>query len=172
MINRLAFTISTPSPDAIGVQMFSVGGGTPGSVAWPAANDAILIPISIRFPCIVHRMYAINGVTVSGNIDVGIYAEDGTLIVSSGSTAQAGTTAPQYFNITDTFLGPGNYYMGIAKDDTTGTLRRYSLVLEKLILCGVIKGTSSFPLPATFSFVTATATYVPHVGIDLVGTLT
>ena len=117
-------------------------------------------------------MWVVNGATASGNLDVGIYTEDGTRLVSIGSTAQSGTTALQFFNITDTFLSPGNYYMACAMDGTTGTTRRHSPALERCIAAGLIKGATSFPLPATITFATMTAAYIPQIGLDLTGLMT
>jgi hypothetical protein len=56
-------------------------------------------------------MLVLNGATASGNMDVGIYDYAGTRLVSSGSTAQSGTSAFQDFDITDTLLGPGIFYL-------------------------------------------------------------
>jgi hypothetical protein len=98
----------------------------PNSVAWPTANRALYVPFTISEPgYTATQMFVYNGTAVSGNIDVGIYDVTLARLVSMGSTAQAGTSAIQTFNITDTALPPGRYWMGVAMDNTTGTLFRW-----------------------------------------------
>lgn len=142
----------------------ATGGSTPSSGAFPAANDALFMPLILQQATLVKRLFSMNGATVSGNIDVGIYSEDGARIVSSGSVAQAGTTDLQFFDITDLMLGPGRYYLAVAMDNATGTLIRATAGLVRLQAIGMAKQASAFPLPATATFATVTATYLPIIG--------
>lgn len=171
-MERLAHCIAVHGLDGIMTQIYAHGVATPGSGAWPAANDAIFVPMSLRFPAMALRMWIINGATATGNVDVGLYTMGGDRIVSIGSTAQSGTTAPQYFNITDTYLSPGNYYMAVAMDGTTGTTRRFNFAVERCQAAGIVKATTAFALPATVTFTSITAAYIPQVGVDLIGTMT
>jgi hypothetical protein len=55
---------------------------------------------------------------VAGNIDVGIYADDGdakpgSLLVSAGLTAQSGTNSVQFDDCTDTALAAGRYWLAL-----------------------------------------------------------
>ena len=59
------------------------------STVYPSADTAIFVPFVAPERLIVAQLFAQNGAAVSGNVDVGIYSEDGALIVSAGSTAQA-----------------------------------------------------------------------------------
>lgn len=159
--------IHTCSPEALGSQFAAFQIASPGSTTnWPAANEAIFVPFILDRPALVKRMFTANGSTVNGNVDVGIYTWDGARIVSIGSTAHAGTSTLQFFNITDTYLGVGQYYMAAAADGTA-RIQRYSVTI---ILCqhfGVLKMASAFALPASVTFATVTTAYVPHIGMEL-----
>ena len=89
------------------------------SATYVAANRAHYIPFVVSEPITVVQLFAYNGATASGNIDMGIYDAKGTKLVSIGSTAQAGTNALQTFDITDTVLGSGRFYLAVAMDNAT-----------------------------------------------------
>ena len=132
------------------------------SAAWPSANRAIFIPFHLDEPTIITAIGVPNGATATGNFDVGIYDVAGTKIVSSGSTAQAGTSAIQTVDITDTLIGPGDFYMAIAMDGTSGTMySTNSPAVSHLRMAGMLQMASAFPLPATATFATITSAYVP-----------
>ncbi len=136
--------------------------GTSG--AWPAANLALFMPFVVTRPVVIENLAVVNGSTASGNIDMGLYAADGTRLVSVGSTAQAGTSAAQVFDITDTLLGVGRYYLALALDNATGTVQR--AVASNAVIgrfAGMLEQTSAFPLPATASFAAYTRTALPNM---------
>ena len=160
-------SIATHSVEALG--WFNAGMGGAGNGTWPAANDALFIPFSIDTPIVVKRMYSMNGNVAGNNVAFGIYTLDGARIVSIGSTAQSGTSTIQFYNITDTFLSPGSYYMAVAASGTTATFRRFN---PSIILCqqmGVMKMATAFALPSTATLTTVTAAYVPSIGMELLG---
>lgn len=160
-------TICTWSPEAIGL----TAGLTPVgfiSGTYPTANLALYIPFRLQEPISITKLFSVNGAVVSGNIDVGIYSVDGTRLVSSGSTAQAGTDVCQAFDIADTLLVPGDFYLAVAMNNATGTLFRGAPAApgaQLLRLAGVFRQTSAFPLPATASFATPTVSYTPAIGL-------
>ena len=134
--------------------------------AWPASNRAIFVPIRIVEPTVAINIGVGNGVTVSGNFDVGIFTLDGVRIISSGSTAQSGAYAFQVVDIADTLLGSGVYYLAVAFDNTTATPIRTTLA--QLAMCkmiGIAEMSSAFPLPATATLATATSSYIPWLAI-------
>jgi hypothetical protein len=134
------------------------------SATYISANRAIYIPFALASTATFVKMFVINGAAVSGNIDVGIYNEAGTRLVSSGSTAQAGTSAIQEFDITDTTLSEGIYYLAVAMDNTTGTLQRGTGSSLRLQMTGMAIQASAFPLPATATFAALAASdYVPCI---------
>lgn len=137
------------------------------SATYPTGNKAYYVPFMLYEPYIVAQLFVANGATASGNVDVGIYDAAGTRIVSSGSTAQSGTTALQLFNITDTLIGPGQFYFAVAMDNTTGTLYR-SLVASsttEMRHMGILQQTSAFALPATATFAALSNNYLPLIGM-------
>lgn len=143
------------------------GGVTPGSATFPASNDALFVPFCLQQHVLIKRLYSVNGTAVSGNIDVGIYSKDGAKIVSSGSTAQSGTSALQFFDVTDFVLAPGCYYFAVALDNTTGTLLRANPSLARVQAIGMAKQASGFALPASATLATVTAAYLPLIGAEI-----
>lgn len=136
-----------------------------GAIGWSSANKAIYIPFQVSEIFIVDNMYTINGGTVSGNIDVGIYEHGGTRLVSSGSTAQAGASSIQEFNVTNTTLNPGLYYFAVAVSNTTATLEMWTPTAAISRSLGVMEETSAFPLPSTATFASISGTSrFPFVG--------
>jgi hypothetical protein len=141
-------------------------GGGFTSTTWPAANRAIYIPVLI--PCLmtVTQFYHYNGSTASGNIDIGLYNVDYTRIVSSGATAQAGTTTLQTVDITDTQVPAGIYYIGISFSGTTGTSATSAVNGRTPGLLGIVMQESAHPLPSVMTPVTAASgTTIPLVGL-------
>ena len=144
------------------------GGATPASATFPASNDALFIPVYLHQTYLIKRLFSINGAAVSGNIDVGIYSEDGARITSSGTTAQSGTSVPQFFDVTDIVLGPGRYYLAVAMDNTTGTLfRATTTLIARFQSLGMAKQATAFALPASATFATITAAYLPLIGAEV-----
>lgn len=97
----------------------SVGSSSAASAAWPSANLAILVPFRLPAPLLVQRLFLLNGATASGNVDIGIYDVAGTRLLSTGSTAQSGTSAVQSVDVTDTPLAAGVFYLALATADPT-----------------------------------------------------
>lgn len=136
------------------------------SAAWPAANEAILVPFRIANPVIARMMFCSNGATVSGNVDAGIYTKDGRLLVSIGGVAQSGTSSIQSFDIADTFLsGPDWFYMALSLDNTTGTFIRNSSNSRDWQRFGLGSMTSAYPLPASGTLAAPSRNYMPEFGI-------
>lgn len=132
------------------------------STTWPAANRALFVPFRLVEPFLIRQMFHHNGATVSGNIDVGIYDAKGTRLISSGSTAQAGTSVLQIFNVTDTWLGSGLFYFAAAMDNGTGTLTRHAHAWGAALGC--VQQASAFPLPATATFAAYGTGFIPVLG--------
>lgn len=98
---------------------------TTSSAAFSAANMVVYVPFVIPKPVTVTHLFWGNGAGVAGNLDAGIYATDGTLLTSAGTTAQSGTNRPQNVNITDLVLDRGCYYMALVVSTlTTLTVHR------------------------------------------------
>lgn len=158
--------LGTHSLDSVGGLARSVGLAISASAAWPSANLAIFIPVPVYQPVTIAKMSVLNGSAVSGNIDVGIYDRSWKRLVRAGSTAQSGTSSIQIFDITDTFLNKGLYFLGVALDNTTGTLAGYSFnnALE-LRSAAIYQQASAFALPDPFSGAAMAQTFAPIIGM-------
>lgn len=156
--------LSTASPESIGAHIVR---SNPASGAWPANNRGLFVPFVLPGPVRVKRLFSVNGATASGNIDVGIYRHSGARIVSAGSTAMAGTTAPQFFDIADTDLPPGRYYWGIALSTTAGTIYRWNFPLVLHQATGAFQMASALALPDPATFTVLASAYMPWVGMEI-----
>lgn len=159
-------TLSVVSIESLGVAMSSLGltAASFTSAAWPTANKAFFVPVWVARQTTLVKAFVYNGATASGNLDIGLYLPNGTQVVSLGSTAQSGTSALQELNITDTTIGPGLYYMALAMDGTTGTAFRATVGSTRGGAMGIYEMTSAFALPATATYATNTASYLPLFG--------
>lgn len=162
--------------ESIGTPARVMGAGAFASTAYPTSNLAIYTPFYLRGPILVTKLYALNGATASNNIDLGIYDEYGTRIVSTGSTARSGANVVQSIDITDTLIGPGRFYMALAQNGTTGTFAAINATTPgpaRAKICGIYQQTTAFPLPANATFATYAQTnfYLPQYGL-LVGPTT
>lgn len=127
--------------------------GIGGTSTWGTANRAIFCPVVLPYGYRVRQLAIWNHSVVSGNVDVGIYDEAGGRIVSTGSTAQSGTSTMQFFDITDTDLRPGIFYLAMAMDNTTGGVGKNTWgYLRHAIAAGLRSQDSAFPLPSTASW--------------------
>lgn len=166
--NRLGSVVPQFVIDVIGVFGCTLNNAASiTSGVFPTANKVIYMPIRVPSSMLIQQLYCINGATVSGNVEVGLYTMDGTKIVSSGSVAQAATNVKQLFNITDTLIGRGAYYMAVTLDNTTGTFFR--AVPANAAMAGLLglltETTGGFGLPATATFNAAADAYLPMAGL-------
>lgn len=156
-------TINSHSPEAGGTAYnYSATTG-----AWTANNDAYFIPFEIWETIVVQYMFIWN-VTPSGNIDLGIYSEDGTRLASTGSTALSGSNTTQGIALSAT-LAPGKYYMAAACSTTGYTpaiVTTGVIELTRARAGGCLTMASAFPLPATATFAAIASAYVPMIGLS------
>lgn len=132
------------------------------SVAWPAANLALFSPVYVWATQTLTQLVA-QWNTTSGNVDIGIYDSNLTKIVSSGSTAASGLV--QQFNVADTVLTRGTYYVALAADNTTLQVRRGTQSVAAFgRMLGMFEQASAFPLPATATPAAYTRLVLPICG--------
>jgi len=147
----------------------SVASGS--SFAWPSANRAMFLPIHLPAPFLLKSFFAVNGTTATGNIDLGVYGVDGTLIASKGSTAQSGTSTLQILTLaTPIILSPGRYFMAVSASSTSTTFigrTPATLILRRF---GVLQAASQVPLATGPTFATAASAFLPHIGIAQITT--
>jgi hypothetical protein len=92
------------------------------------------------------------------NADFGIYDFKGNRIVSSGSTAQ--TANVTIFELADTTLAPGYYFMGYAAPSGDHFAASHPIVLLHQI--GMREMASALPLPATATFAALQQAFYPQ----------
>lgn len=153
--------------------MITTGGSSAGSAQWPLANLAIYVPFVIPEAITVVKMWCQNSAAVAGNLDLGIYASDasflpGTRLVSKGSTAMSGTSLVQEFDVTDTVLQAGLYFMAMASDTAGATQTLNLLTAGTAALwrtAGVYEQSTAFALPASATPVVFARTVIPLFGL-------
>ncbi len=94
----------------------------PATVAWPAANLAIYIPMHIHTGTVVRRVFWANGSSTTGTGAFGIYTRSGSQVYATASTAKAGASALQYITPTAFFLPAGEYYFAVVMSATTNAM--------------------------------------------------
>lgn len=164
--------IITPwSPESIGEPLTKTNQllSNAASAVYVAADLAVFVPFVLPERATVCKLLTWNGTVAADNVDVGIYSEDGRRILSTGPTAQAGTNNRQEFDVTDTPLGPGLFFMAVAMSGTTGALFRLATGIPILRLAGVVQqaGLTSGTLPATLTRATVANAYLPVFGVAL-----
>jgi hypothetical protein len=136
---------------------------TAGAV-WPAANRALYCPILVEEFVTVTQM-AVWPTVQSGNLDIGIYNEVGSRLISSTSTAVGVGAALQAVNINDTPLSPGVYFLALNVDNTTAAFQRSSGGGSgSLQICGLQQqAVGAVTLPSTATFANPANAYVPLI---------
>lgn len=164
--------ITAFSPEAMGTANYlSSGNNFFATNTWPAANTAIFVPFVVRSAIEVKALFALNGNAVSGNMDIGLYAVDGTRLVSTGSTAQSGTNVIQSSTVSLT-IGPGQYYLALALNNTTGRIAGINAAAAiNVKMIGIYTMTSAFPLPATAVYASSSSHLIPVFGLSRVLTV-
>lgn len=161
-------TISTASPESVGYDLFpwQQVSSWP-STAWTLANRAIFVPFTLNAPFLVQKLWWANGASVAGNMDCGIYSNDGTKLVSTGSTAQSGTSVVQSVSLgTPLLLMPGvPMYFALAASSTSATVVQNASTTPFFKLMAVAQQASALPLPASATFATVAANSIPLCGI-------
>lgn len=168
--------LSTFHLDCMGAkQITGVGTGSlmsAASAVFPLANSAVLHPFKLCDWATAYQLLLHIGATTSGNVDIGIYDSQGNRIVSSGSTAAGIINTLQQFNIADTVLSPGDYFLAVGCDNITCTMFRDSSNDEFLLPRSAlyqITGLTGPTLPATITpaiFTLTATTYLIVAGIQ------
>jgi len=165
-------TIHPWSMQSLGPQLILMGQLAAGinNNAWPAAGLVMYIPFGIPEAVTVTKLWCGIG-SASGNVDMGVYAADGTLLVSAGTTLVAGSSALQVLDVTDTMLSRGVYYVALVFSSTSSAVSiSWSPAAGILQSLGLLEQASvTLPLatnasPATFAKFTRTV--LPFCGVQ------
>lgn len=158
-------SLEASAPDLTG------GGNAPVnavSAAWPAANRAYgwaFYHLGSK-PFTSALAFWLNGATVSGNCDFGIYDAKFQRIASTGSVAQAGVNVLQSVALVVTLPPGGPYHFALACDNLVATHGRTSPFLSQVNFAGGFMMVGAFPLPATLTAVQfGTANMLPVCGL-------
>jgi hypothetical protein len=165
--------LGTMTQPYCGMEARSFAGMSPASGAWPAVSYVVYVPFWIPWPYPINRLWWVNGSAAGGTVDVGIYTTGGRLVVSGGSTAGAGNSAPQFVTVSPTLiLPPESYYFAQVVDNTTANRinRSTALSLIQQRALGIYGQTGTFPLPSSATFATATQVVYPVCGMTLTTT--
>jgi hypothetical protein len=142
-----------------------------GQAAWPSANLAIYVPLRIPSRIVVRKLWVAVGNTATGNIDMALYDASGVAVVEATAAAHT-SQMEQVFDVTDTTVGPGLYYIGVASDSGTDNFNRYTPAAPVAAAWGVLTQTSAYPLPSTATFaLDQTLAYVPVAGLLIEATV-
>lgn len=156
------------------LSMFSVGisalkdnsaSAAMASSSWSTGNRAMYIPFVLPWPYLVNRVFWGNGSTLTANKDFGIYTAGGTLIYSTGSTAESGASVLQFVEPTPFLLSPGRYYMALVCSATTNHVWASASTAIYKRMWGILEQATALPLPATWTPAAASMTIVPLCGI-------
>lgn len=145
---------------------------SPTSAAWPSANLAVYVPLRVPSRVVVRKLWFASGTTGTGNVDMALYDANGVAVVSATNAAKAASATEQVFDVTDTVVGPGLYFIGLSSDSGTDTFLGWSLAAPLPASSGVLTEASAYPLPATATFaVDQTLARVPVMGVLLESTV-
>jgi hypothetical protein len=134
---------------------------------WLTAGLAWYVGFWLGARAIAKKMFVVNGNPLGSTVDLGIYLPDGTRIVNTGATAQAGTAQMQIIDISDVTLEPGYYYMAAWCNNTTGS---FNMVGQPNTpsqgMSGIFNQASvASNLPATATFAAMSGSRLPNFGI-------
>lgn len=160
------------SLQSLGPQLQATGQRNLASQNYITASLVVYVPFWVPETVTFTKMFWLNGSAVAGALDVGIYAADGTRLVSSGSVSQAGTSRIQVTDIGDTTVARGTYYMAILSDTSGVTQKLFALLpaagipqsLGLLQQASVTIPLSTNASPATFA--KYASAYIPYIGVQ------
>jgi hypothetical protein len=160
--------LNTMSNWSIGLSTRTILASNPASTAWGTANQARYVPFRMLSRGLIVKLLAYNGTVVGGNTDIGIFTRAGVKLLSSGATAQAGTSKWQEFDVTDTWLNPGLYYFGVLNTTTTGTFFSFTSKPAAQLVGVQSEAVGAGALPATATLAVMDAGgLIPLVGLSL-----
>jgi hypothetical protein len=148
---------------------YATGGINPGSAqTWPVANLAIYVPFRLSSPMLVNRLYYRNGVTVTYDIDIGIYDAYGARLISTGTIDQGAASTTIDIDVTDIMIGPGLFYMAFVAENAAATfwMASWGGLAQWFRCAGFAQealGSTLLPAIATFAS-PASVSRFPHMG--------
>lgn len=125
--------ISPMSPWAIGVELAALAVVAPVlTLTQVTAHLARAYPFTVPEPTLINKLWWYNGSTVTGatTVDVGIYNEDGSVLMGHATATQATVSVIQEVDPTDFTLPRGRYYMALVASTTTTTFASHTSTVQ------------------------------------------
>lgn len=142
--------------------------------SWPSGGVAIFVPFFLQQHMYVNGLYWMNGTTVAGNMDMGIFDQDGNRIFSLGPVLQSGTSARQMNIVSPPIhLWAGLYYMGMVAETGSAAVMSDLNALSTgtmIQFFGMAQAPTSYPLPLAPGLATMQQDFIPVFGITSEGT--
>lgn len=151
---------------------FISGSPSFGAGTWPANNLAIYMPLVIPARFTVARFMIGTGNT-TGTVDIGLYNDAGTRLLSTGNTARSGTSSVQYIDVANQSFPPGRYYIALVVSSASGSVARISMANQyEVRQAGVLQESlGSAVLPTSMSPASYTSPLFFHFGFTQSDTL-
>jgi hypothetical protein len=159
--------ISTFSKEIFGLEAGVVSAVAMDSGAVGTANRIFILPLILEHDFLVTAFFVVNGATVSGLIDMGIYSAEGWRLFSTGTTFQTGTSVKQTLQITAQMLNKGAYYLALGFASASATVRgKLAASAADLAGIGMLIQDGTMPLPGRLSPIANLSTRLPLCGIQ------
>lgn len=156
--------IGPHSSESCGAEIGSSSAVPAASFPFLANGSTIYVPFVIYAPATAYKLCVVNSNT-TGNTDMGIMDEDGVRLVSIGTTAR--TSGYQEFNIADTALAAGAYYLALAGSSLSGQWASWPMDGKVVAAASGVLRETVYPVPATATFAAADVAVVPMIGVIL-----
>ena len=131
------------------------------------ANLAFYVPLAVPRCVVVRKLWFASGSPSTGNVDMGLYNSQGVAVISATATAKA-SSREQVFDVTDTAIGPGLYYIALVSDSNTDGFEGEQPAAPTACAFGVLTEATAYPLPATATWVVnQTNLVIPAMGLLL-----
>lgn len=131
---------------------------------WGTNNLAIYVPFRLDYPATATGLWWFPN--TAANLDEGIFDENGTKLVSTGSVVGAGGTRDlQLTNVANTVLSPGRYWWGLSCDNAAAQMEGRTFLARTMRMVGCYQELAAFPLPAVATFATFAQAFVPEIGM-------
>lgn len=144
------------------------GMAQPASATYPAANLAIFIPMFLEVPFRAQGGLWVNGSSVTGTADSGIYTLTGTRVVSTGATTRSGASSVDGTDFpSEVLIPPGAYYLAFSASSGAANTAFLNTSVTSAIgkPAGLLQMASAHPLPATATFAAWSSTGYPICGV-------
>lgn len=141
--------LTPASVQAVGVQLSANSSSVNSTTAWGSANRSMIVPFQLTDVFVCTTAFVLNGGTLNGNWDVGVYSDAMTLLGHTGSQSQAGASTFQTAALSLT-LAPGRYWMAFSASSATAVYQAWLTgSASRARVMGIRQADSNFPLASS-----------------------